>query len=340
MNNQFISEGEFKNRYVRQVIPYEGFIKGKGYASFWYDTIFPTTNNPHGKIFWDRYPQTILVQTVNSSDYMKERSWNVSTEDISKLLVRTNPDGTMTVNLGINREITLSKQYGKCQIKIEDTGSEVNVHVAVADIRYENGVKNEIGFTQSCRLKDFHHVFEPVGSYFPGGMDILETGVNEFGIMAGASGAWLKHMSKDRKKRISQIIYEGKKYLKKVHDIKIDTPPKEIKKNVHKGVKRAGKALSRLGLGFSIASAVSDNRLTAGDIVNVAVAGACFIPVAGWVIGGVYFIGDIVTEEVTGYSIGELIDNRIGEDAVLEDDLYDLLDRYILEHVRSIFYSF
>jgi hypothetical protein len=147
-------------------------------------------------MFWDRFTTSFLIQAIDSFDYMKECSWKVSPEDINKLLVRTNPDGTMSVSLGgINEQVTLSKN-GKYQIRIENTGSEINVHVTVEDVKYENGKRNEIKHTKSCRLKDFPVVFEPVGPNFSVEINNLEFGKKDahgFDWMDGlnfGTGSW------------------------------------------------------------------------------------------------------------------------------------------------------
>jgi hypothetical protein len=137
--------------------------------------------------------QMQTAMAIDSSDYMKERSCNVTPKDISELLVRNNSDGTMTVSLGINKEITLSKEQGNCKIRIEDTGSTVNVHVEVSDFIFENGERREIGFSQTCRLKNFHTCFEPVSplfSYSPGEIEFLTSGIKDmpnFDVMDGVN---------------------------------------------------------------------------------------------------------------------------------------------------------
>jgi hypothetical protein len=49
--------------------------------------------------------------------------------------------------------------------------------------------------------------------------------------------------------------------------------------------------------------------------------GITAIPVAGWIIGGAYFVGDLATIGITGKSIGDHLDSAVGSPLV--DNIYD-----------------
>jgi hypothetical protein len=49
--------------------------------------------------------------------------------------------------------------------------------------------------------------------------------------------------------------------------------------------------------------------------------GVSAIPVAGWIVGGGYFLADIITFGVSGQTIGQHLDNAVG--APLINDIYD-----------------
>ena len=49
--------------------------------------------------------------------------------------------------------------------------------------------------------------------------------------------------------------------------------------------------------------------------------GVSAIPVAGWIIGGGYFVTDMITLGVSGQSIGQHLDNAVGNP--LFDDIYN-----------------
>jgi hypothetical protein len=330
-NNKFISEGEYVNRYVRQVIPYEGFVKGKGYACFWYDTVFPTTRNPSGRMFWDRYAATVLVQAIDSSAYMKELSWNVSVEDVTKQLVRQNPDGTTTVSLGINKEVTLSKQYGKYKVSLEDTGSEVNVRVAVEDAVYENGVKTkETALSTNCRLKDFHTVFDPVGSYSLSGMGLMERGggsaQDEFTAMDAANlglsllstintyeSGYLKYNELWHKTKTRGVSWSfqskwknpGAKYWRQ----------QQVKP--FEGARKAGKIINKAGKSFFVADVIMSGELKPSQLINGGMLMASGTGI-GSVVAVVWFIADFGTMGVNyiigngAISLGDMLDNAVG----------------------------
>jgi hypothetical protein len=287
-------------------------------------------------MFWDNYTPTVCIQAIDTSDYMKERSWNVTPEEISKLLVRTNQDGTMTVSLGINNEITLSKEHGKCQIRIDDTGSEINVHVEVSDVKYENGVKNEIGFSQSCRLKDFRHVFEPVStpfSYSPGGMEILKSGVKEapefnwkdatdlgLGVLSSYNtykSGYFKYNELWHKTKTRGIAWQfqdrwenpGAKYWRKQQV----EPFEEIRKNgkLGKYLKRAG--WTTLGLDVALSGELKPSHIINGVLLGFSGTGV------GSIVAVVWFVADFGTMGVNKFilgngakGLGDIIDEATG----------------------------
>jgi len=333
MNNFFISEEEFIDRYIRQVIPYEGFVIGKGYAYFWYDTYFPTTHNSGGQMFWDRYTPTVLVQNINSSDYMIERSLNVSPVDISKMLMRTNLDGTMTVSLGINKEVTLSKEHGKFQVTIEDTGSEVNVHVAISDIKYENGVKKEFMSTQSCRLKDFSHFFSPVSQsfypirtefpYLPSLIDIGNLNVGGASTLFANHAQYWKYNELWHKTKTKGVSWRfqsrwNKPMSKTYRNIQI-----KPLQGARAAERAAGKILRPAGGALIVADVALSGEIRLSHGINGLMIG---LSLTGWgsVVAGIWFIADfgimgvnyILGNEARG--LGDIIDDATFGGAIIE----------------------
>jgi hypothetical protein len=314
MNNLFISEEEFEHRYVRQQIPYEGFIKGKGYAYFRYDSIFPTTCNTSGKMFWDLHTTTLLVQMVNTSDYMKERSWNVSLEEITKLLVRTNQGGTVTVSLGKNDAVTLSKEYGRYQIRIEDTGSEVNVHVTVADVRCENGEKKHTLASKSCRLKDFYAFFDPVGSYYSDGMDNYKPDVGSTpgwdwydtaNLGAGSLSSYFTHKGKYLKynelwhktktRGVSWSFQSRWKNQGARHWRRQQAKPSQGARNIGKVLNKAGWAIA--GVDIALSGELKPSHWISAGMLAASTTGV------GSIVAAIWFVADFGTMGVN-YLIG------------------------------------
>lgn len=64
-----------------------------------------------------------------------------------------------------------------------------------------------------------------------------------------------------------------------------------------------------------------DGELRASHLLNAGMVGVSAIPVAGWIIGGVYFVADMITLGVSRQSIGQHLDNAVGNP--LFDDIYN-----------------
>jgi hypothetical protein len=338
-NNRYIGEDEYVNRYMRQAIPYEGFVTGLGYSFFRYDTICPATCNLNGNIFWDRYTPTLLVQAIDTSDYMKECSWNVSIEDLTKLLVRTNPDGTTTVSLGKNNEVILSKEHGKLGIRINDTGSEINVDVAVTDCKYENGVKTEeMARSQSCRLKDFPYVFDAVDSSSSGRLPILESGIKDVqgfdwmdGLNFGTGNASVAMTIWGKSYKYNELWHQTKtRGVSWQPQSKWKNPGAKYWRNVQtaplKGVRTAGRVV---GVGVGGALVLADVALS-GEIkwshtINAGMVAISWTGV-GSLVAGAWFIADFGTMGVNyllgngAVGLGDMIDNAAGGPII---DMYE-----------------
>jgi hypothetical protein len=289
-------------------------------------------------MFWDRYTPTLLVQAIDASDYMKERSWNVSVEDLTKLLVRTNPDGTVTVSLGKNNEVILSKEHGKCEIRINDTGSEINVHVAVTDCKYENGVKTEeMAMSQSCRLKDCPSVFDAVDSCSYGRLSILESGIKEVqgfdwmdGLNFGAGNASVAMTVWSKSYKYNELWHQTKtRGVSWQPQSKWKNPGAKHWRNVQtaplKGVRNAGRFLG-VGAGgvLVIADVAMSGEIKPSNWINGGMAGISWTGV-GSIIAGVWFVADFGTMGVNcllgngAVGLGDMIDNSsLGKSLTIE----------------------
>jgi hypothetical protein len=255
---------------------------------------------------------------------MKECSWNVTPEDIRERLVRINPDGTMTVSLGINNEITLSKEHGKCEIRIDDTGSEVNVHVTVEDVRDKNGVEEKIMTSTSCRLKDFQFAFKPVSSYFTSGMSGLEIGMKVADRAAGAlstyntyKSGYFKYNELWHQTKTRGVAWQfqdrwdnpGAKYWR-------EQQIKPFEKARKTG--KFGKFARKAGPVVLVADVAMSGELKWSHIINGGMVGISF---TGWgsVVAAVWFVADFGTMGVNyiigngAKGLGDIIDEAAGE---------------------------
>lgn len=53
-------------------------------------------------------------------------------------------------------------------------------------------------------------------------------------------------------------------------------------------------------------------ELNTSHLLDATITGLGFIPGAGWIIGGSYFIANQLTQMYTGKSIGDHLDNAVG----------------------------
>jgi hypothetical protein len=269
---------------------------------------------------------------------MKECSWKVSPEDINRLLVRTNADGTMTVSLGgINDRVTLS-QNGKYQIRIDDTGSEINVHVTIEDVKNEYGNRSGIILAKSCRLKDFSVVFEPVGPYIPeisnlefskkdvpkfDWMDGLNFGVGSLSSCNTYQSGYFKynelwHNTKTRgvswsvqsKWKNPGAKYWRQQQVKPFQKARYGTAAKFIK----------GAGWGALGLDVALSGEVKVSHVINGGMVGLSYTGW------GSVVSVIWFVADFGTMGVNwvigngAKGLGDIIDEAIGRPII---ELYE-----------------
>lgn len=328
MNYRFISQDEYVNYYLRHAIPYEGFVTGLGYAYCQYNMFSPTVYNPNGQMFWDRFPPTLLIQAIDSSDYMKERSLNISSEEISKLVLRTNLMGDTVVNLGNGKEVTIPKNAThKVNVCVNDTGSQVNISVSVT-VDNENGM---ISASTECRLKDFPFVFMPSNTYLPVCMNDREINNKQasfdwFDATNFALGAasiynifpsqYLKYNEIWHVKKSGEVstIFNRKKWNNpgakywRGKQVEPFTRARSI-----------GKVLRKLGFAALGADIFLSGELKPSHAINGGMIGISW---TGWgtIVAGIWFIADYGTmgynwlfnDEAKG--IGDIIDNLVEEE--------------------------
>ncbi len=103
--------------------------------------------------------------------------------------------------------------------------------------------------------------------------------------------------------------YKSHQYLKnKGYNVKTST----IKNGIPKSLKVTGKGLSYLDAAITVTDVVYNSQINASHVLSATVTGLSFIPVVGWIIGGGYFVGDMITRGITGQSIGEHLDSSVG----------------------------
>ena len=78
-------------------------------------------------------------------------------------------------------------------------------------------------------------------------------------------------------------------------------------------IKSAGAAVGAVSALITGVQVAYNQQINASNILDVAVTGASFIPVVGWAIGLSYFAADMITLGITGASIGQHLDNAVGQ---------------------------
>ncbi len=112
--------------------------------------------------------------------------------------------------------------------------------------------------------------------------------------------------------------YKTNKYLKGKG---INVQTRAIKHGANGFLKNASRKITYVGGVLAIADVAIDGELRASHLLNAGMVGISAIPVAGWIIGGGYFVVDMITLGVSGQSIGQHMDNAVG--APLINNIYD-----------------
>ncbi|PCH67912.1 MAG: hypothetical protein COC06_10450 [Bacteroidales bacterium] len=111
--------------------------------------------------------------------------------------------------------------------------------------------------------------------------------------------------------------YKARGALKSVG---VNVQTRAIKQGAKGLLKNAGRKITYVGGVLAIADVAIDGELRASHLLNAGMVGVSAIPVVGWVIGGTYFVSDMITIGVSGQSIGQHLDDAVG--APLVNDIY------------------
>ena len=104
--------------------------------------------------------------------------------------------------------------------------------------------------------------------------------------------------------------YKASETLKSL-GIKVQT--RSIKHGAKTILTKASRNIAYAGLVLSATDILIDGQVNASHLLNVSMVGVSAIHFFGWVAGGVYFVSDMITLGVSGQSIGQHLDNYVGE---------------------------
>jgi RHS repeat-associated protein len=151
-----------------------------------------------------------------------------------------------------------------------------------------------------------------------GGVDVMDNAnyiVSNSGTLVGGAQYGVNSMSNSQQWKYS---YKASKYLKGKG---INVQSRVIKHGANGVLKNASRKITYVGGILAVSDVVIDGELRASHLLNAGMVGVSAIPVAGWIIGGVYFVADMITLGVSRQSIGQHLDNAVGNP--LFDDIYN-----------------
>ena len=142
-------------------------------------------------------------------------------------------------------------------------------------------------------------------------------GINLSGYAIGATGtmqataqAYYENLSRQQKHALADKMKQKISTVGKPELVKTSTVKSVASKTLSNS---AAKGLGLLSVGVIIFDVADDKEVRASHVLNLAMVGVATVPIVGWMIGGGYFLADIATLTVTGYSIGGHLDNVIDE---------------------------
>jgi hypothetical protein len=119
--------------FVNNNIPYTGYVIGLGYADLASGCILPETFgmfNPPGrtKSYNDSFCQSFFVPTVDISPYMYAKSLDISVEDITHIITKTNADNIL-VYLGNGKSVSVPRNDSCIDVKLVDDGANIYIEI-------------------------------------------------------------------------------------------------------------------------------------------------------------------------------------------------------------------
>ena len=121
---------------------------------------------------------------------------------------------------------------------------------------------------------------------------------------------WLHPQNRTQKAINQRKAYEIQKSLKSKG---ISKQVKDIKAGKAANLGRASKGVAALGIGLEVYDVINNEKIMPSNILNTTIT---TISIWCWPIGGIYLITDIGVLLITGQSIGEHLDEWIGEPVI------------------------
>jgi RHS repeat-associated protein len=165
----------------------------------------------------------------------------------------------------------------------------------------DNGYTNDHGVVESSLVTaNREQKAATLSSY-----DQFKIGVSTVGLLNDVGTFSWNNLSNKQQWKMSNDV---SKHLKSSgYNIKTSA----LKNGTSKLLKQSGKYLGAAGGLITVGEVVYNGNVKASNVLDATMTGVAFIPVVGWIASGVYFGADIITQEVTGKSIGGHLDGTI-----------------------------
>ena len=152
---------------------------------------------------------------------------------------------------------------------------------------------------------DFSNYTQTTASQEKSTLEQFKIGMSTVGTLNDLTTfAWDK-TSNQKKWKISHDVH--KQLKSSGYNVKTST----LKHGTAKALKQTSKYLGAAGAVVTVGEVIYNGEVKASNVLDATMTGVAFIPVVGWIASGLYFVADIVTEEVTGKSIGGHLDGTI-----------------------------
>ncbi|MGV0830135.1 RHS repeat-associated core domain-containing protein [Empedobacter brevis] len=176
----------------------------------------------------------------------------------------------------------------------------------------ENGTVILEGFTIHAKKETTTDAFEIVfKDNDKRNSDIMGTILGSLGLANDLGSYGWDNLSNKKQWRYS---YKTHKFLKsKGYNYKTNV----VKKSIPKGFKGTGVALGVISSGMIVYDVVDKKEIKASHLLDGTITAVSFVPGWGWIVGGVYFGADIITQIVTDKSIGDHLDEAINNNGTL-----------------------
>lgn len=297
-NNKYISR-ELFDFYRMTKQPYEGFVIGLGYAFTQKGAImtsFSTNYNPsnpfcQGTGFFDM----CTTQLLDTSPEAVVRSLNLKTEDILSFLVQPRLDGSLLVNMGNDKFLSVPSDNTKVQFIINDDGSTLKYKFEVSNIKtneyhlvqgslrdmpYTFGQNNLWDILTSENLKKASFITGSVSLGYSAWENILFSRNSELYIPRAGENKGIPTSVWKRTKSGDFALRNGKKVPVSANAAS--------KIRLVKAVRTGGVVLNAVGVIITMYT-IREEGFTLKNSADLIFGAIGFIPGWGWAVSGVYF---------------------------------------------------